>query len=832
MRSCKLDFARGANVWERLMRTGGMDPSNGISPSEEQARAGLLERLRAMIARWSLRPRALPLALGLLFAGLAISLNAALLWHTTVRGQERDNFDSRVEDATATIATGLRGDMDFIASVRALVTMRPRLSTTGLKRWYEQLGSVDRGAGGAATAVVSVVPASALGAFQARRRADPAFMRLAGGNTSITPPGRRSRYCLLSAGVSRLARSPLVQEAVHLDWCGSAFPKLAADLRAESETGKIAASPEELGTVFVGSAVYRLGAPLATPSERRAATIGWVWSSLDVPDLITRAIGAQRDLRIALFHENVGAKALAMGAAGAAAGGPFHSTRVLHIDGRWILDAKGASTLAGLSAESQAALVFVFGTVVSVLLSVLVLVLLRSRQRALGLVDEKTGQLRHQALHDALTGLPNRMLALDRAEQMLARGRRRNTPVAALFIDLDGFKHVNDTLGHAAGDELLRIVAERLRRTVRDSDTAARLGGDEFIVLMESVDLDVGPELLAERLLDVLRLPYEIEAHGERQLSLTASIGLASGRRDSADELLRDADVALYEAKAAGRDRCVVFESRMQTAIQDRLTLEMDLSEALEGNQLHLVYQPIFELAGEHLVAVEALLRWRHPLRGLVAASEFVPIAEQCGLIVALGRWVLDEACAQAAAWRRLGHDLGVSVNVSAVQINREGFVEEVAAALEGSALDAAALTLEVTETAIMRDAPVSANRLGALKALGVRIAIDDFGTGYSSLAYLRQFPVDSLKIDRSFVSSIASSKEATALIHTLIQLGQTLELDTVAEGIDAPEQLLALRREGCEYGQGFMLAEPMGPEGVERLLRGDSPVGSGGGTR
>jgi diguanylate cyclase (GGDEF)-like protein len=837
---CKVDFYGvpaalcGRFEVEARSREWGVPASDMRSVPEPQTEDGRKPRMPGVRGlRWvrrsvlrRTRSRALPLALALLVGGLAISLGAALLWHSRVRGQERQNFETRVEDASATIATELRGDVDFIATVRALVTMHPHLSASSFDRWYSELRSVDSDVGGAATAVVSRVPADRLAAFQARRRADPVFMRLAGGDTSISPPGRRSHYCLLSAGVSRLARSPLVQEATHLDWCSSAFPKLTDDLRSESETGQIAASPEELGTVFVGSAVYRWHAPLVTPAQRRAATVAWVWSSLDVPMLIRGAIGAHRNLGIALFHDNDGSTTLAIGAAGVgAARGPFHLSKVLHIDGRWIVHAVGASTIAGLSAVSQSALVLGFGAIVSILLATLVLVLGRSRQRALGLVDEKTGQLRHQALHDALTGLPNRVLALDRAEQMLARGRRRKAPVAALFVDLDGFKHVNDTFGHAAGDELLQIVAERLRRTVRDGDTAARLGGDEFVVLMDSLELDAGPELLAERLLDVLRLPYEIDGKGGRQLGLTASIGLASGLRASADELLRDADVALYEAKAAGRDRCVVFESRMQTAIQDRLTLEMDLGEALEREQLHLVYQPIFELRTGRVVAVEALLRWRHPTRGLVGPAEFIPIAEQCGLIVPFGRWVLEAACAQAAGWRRLGHDVGVAVNVSAVQIDQEGLVEEVRCTLRDSALDAAALTLEVTETTIMRDAPVSAKRLRALKELGVKIAIDDFGTGYSSLAYLRQFPVDSLKIDRSFVSSIASSKEAVALIHTLVQLGRTLELSTVAEGIDDPSQLRTLRREGCVYGQGFLLAKPMSPEAVEQLLRGETTV-------
>jgi diguanylate cyclase (GGDEF)-like protein/PAS domain S-box-containing protein len=432
-------------------------------------------------------------------------------------------------------------------------------------------------------------------------------------------------------------------------------------------------------------------------------------------------------------------------------------------------------------------------------------------------------RLRHQAFHDALTGLPNRVLALDRAEQMLARARRNSHPAAALYIDLDGFKNVNDRFGHAAGDELLRLVAARLSSLVREGDTAARLGGDEFVVLLEGSTLDAGPELVAERVLDVLRPPYDFTEQLGRELSVTASVGIALGEGGSADDLLRDADVALYKAKEAGRNRYVVFESSMQMAAHDRLTLEMDLGDALDQGQLFLLYQPTFDLQSERVIGVEALIRWHHPTRGVVEPSQFIPIAEESDLIVPIGRWVLQEACAQAAAWQAAGHRLGMSVNVSARQLDRDDLIEDVRQALEHSGLDATTLTLEVTETTLMRDAEATARRLVALKQLGVRVAIDDFGTGYSSLAYLRQFPVDALKIDRSFIGGIASSKESAALIRTLVQLGKTLNIETLAEGIEEPAQLRALQREQCDQGQGFLFARPLSVEAIEKFL--DAPA-------
>ena len=432
--------------------------------------------------------------------------------------------------------------------------------------------------------------------------------------------------------------------------------------------------------------------------------------------------------------------------------------------------------------------------------------------------------LRHQAFYDALTDLPNRILALDRAEQMLARARRHSLPVAALYVDIDGFKQVNDGFGHAVGDELLRLVAARLASVVREGDTAARLAGDEFVVLVEGAGLDGGPELVADRLLEVLRAPYDMTEDIGRPLTVAASIGIALSDRGTAEELLRDADLALYEAKRAGRNRYVVFDSSMQTAARDRLTLESDLAGALERDELFLLYQPTFDLRSQRVIGVEALIRWRHPSRGVVEPAEFIPIAEATDLIVPVGRWVLREACRQAAGWQAGGHTIGVSVNVSARQLDRDELIDDVRDALVVSGLHPGELTLEVTESTLMRDPGETARRLDELKHLGVRIAIDDFGTGYSSLAYLSQFPVDAMKIDQSFIGGIASSTASAALIHTLVQLGKTLNIETLAEGIEEPAQLAALQRERCDQGQGFLFARPLSASDVVEFLAGAAP--------
>ena len=449
------------------------------------------------------------------------------------------------------------------------------------------------------------------------------------------------------------------------------------------------------------------------------------------------------------------------------------------------------------------------------LVGLLVLVLGTGRARALSMVREKTRVVSHQALHDALTGLPNRAL-------VLARARRDPSIVAAaLYVDIDRFKHVNDSFGHAAGDHLLRTVAQRLRGVVRDQDTVGRLGGDEFIVLLESATRQAPPDLVAERLIEIMREPIVLEA-GETTTTFSVSVGIAIGLRPTADELLRDADLALYTAKASGKDRAVLFRASMQSTAQDRLQLEADLDVALDREQLFLLYQPIVDLESRQIVGVEALIRWRHPLRGVVAPEDFIPLAEETGRIVAIGAWVLEEACSQAAAWDAQGHRLGMSVNVSAYQLDRDGFAQEVQRVLQSSGIEPSRLTLEITETALMRDVAAASERLKKIKALGVRVAIDDFGTGSSSLAYLRQFSADSLKIDRTFIAGITNSRESAAIIHALVELGKLLGIETLAEGIEEPGQLLQLQHERCDRGQGFLFAHPTDAAVIESLLAGE----------
>ncbi len=429
--------------------------------------------------------------------------------------------------------------------------------------------------------------------------------------------------------------------------------------------------------------------------------------------------------------------------------------------------------------------------------------------------------------HDTLTGLPNRTALLDSAGQMLARARRHKKPTAALLIGLDNFKSVNETFGRSTGDELLRAVTKRLDGIARGADTLARVGGDEFVVIAEDLPWQEGAVLVAERLQEVFEEPFTLAGENETRLLLTASIGITTTPRSSPEEFLRDADIAMNQAKWDGKNRYAVFEPGMQDAVQSRMELEMDLREALANDEFFLLYQPTFNLRDMTPTGVEALIRWQHPTREVVEPDDFVPLLESTGLIVEVGQWVLREACRQGAAWHEAGHAIGMAVNVSGRQLDSDAFVADVHDALAQSGLDASALTLEITETTLMRNVEETAQRLVAIRKLGVRIAIDDFGTGYSSLNHLQKFPVDALKIDRSFICRLTHAPEGEALVRTLVALGKALSIETLAEGIENEDELSLLQAEHCDSGQGFLFARPMSAAAAEEFLHSCDGAGA-----
>ncbi len=434
-------------------------------------------------------------------------------------------------------------------------------------------------------------------------------------------------------------------------------------------------------------------------------------------------------------------------------------------------------------------------------------------------------ELRHQAFHDALTGLANRALFEDRLAHALAGARRHSRRIAVLFLDLDDFKTINDSLGHATGDEMLRAVAIRIGTIVRATDTAARLGGDEFGVLLEIIDDDDEAETIASRLLEVLTPPFAIAG---RDLRITASIGLArSDGSRAANELLRNADTAMYAAKDAGKGTMRSFEEGMHKHVLDRLELTGEMQRALQQEEFELDYQPIVDLQTGQITGTEALVRWAHPARGRLAPVQFIGLAEETGLIVPLGTWVLDTACAQAAAWQRLFPDrrLEMNVNVSTRQLHDPSFPRIVAESLRESGLAADRLVLEITESVLPEHGDEIVAELHELKALGVLIAVDDFGTGYSALSRLRSYPIDIVKIDRSFIDGIEFDPGKGQLVRGIVNLSESLEVSVVAEGIEQPEQAEQLRGMTSPLGQGFLFSRPVTCKQLQALLESGEPL-------
>jgi diguanylate cyclase (GGDEF)-like protein/PAS domain S-box-containing protein len=419
-------------------------------------------------------------------------------------------------------------------------------------------------------------------------------------------------------------------------------------------------------------------------------------------------------------------------------------------------------------------------------------------------------QLKRLALHDPLTLLANRALFRNRVEHALAVSKRRGSRVATIFVDLDNFKKINDSLGHGEGDRVLRTTAQRLSKCMRTVDTVARLGGDEFAVLIEDATSEEQVVEVAGRIVEALKEPFVFAGSS---LRVAASVGVAFAEPgEGVEEVLRNADVAMYRAKAQGKSRYCIFQPEMQEAVRERLRIEADLTRAIHKNELRLLFQPIVDLESGYLLGVEALVRWQHPDRGLIAPAEFIGVAEETGQVVGLGRWVLYEACNQVRAWQDrmpLGKQLRIAVNVSSQQLQGADLVAEVTAVLQQTRLDPGCLVIEMTESVVMQDTEATFEKLSRLKRLGVRIAIDDFGTGYSSLSYLHRFPIDILKIDRSFVQRLGEERDGTELARAIISLGDTLGLEVVAEGIEFEHQLRQLIDLGCVAGQGYYYSKP-----------------------
>jgi diguanylate cyclase (GGDEF)-like protein/PAS domain S-box-containing protein len=433
-------------------------------------------------------------------------------------------------------------------------------------------------------------------------------------------------------------------------------------------------------------------------------------------------------------------------------------------------------------------------------------------------------EMTHSAQHDFLTGMPNRMLLNDRVNQAIAWAQRHAKKVAVLFLDLDGFKHINDSLGHATGDKLLQSVAKRLVECVRGSDTVSRQGGDEFVVLLTEVGLSEDAAITARRMLQTVAQAHSVDQH---DLHVTTSIGVSVFPDDGqdAETLIKNADTAMYQAKENGRQSYQFFKPAMYVRAVERQSIEESLRRALEREEFLVQYQPKVNLKTLEITGAEALIRWKHPVRGMVPPSDFIPIAEDCGLIVPIGNWVLREACKQARTWMDAGLPLAtMAVNISAMEFRDEDFLDGVFRILRETGLDPAALELELTESVLMKRAESTQSILKILRGSGIQLAVDDFGTGYSSLSYLRKFPIDALKIDQSFIRQITTAPDETTIVTAVISMGRSLKLRVVAEGVETMEELTFLQAHQCEEAQGYYFSRPVLPEQFARLLKNGIP--------
>jgi diguanylate cyclase (GGDEF)-like protein len=725
-----------------------------------------------------LHRRHLAVSLLLVLAGVSVSALAARASAHAAAQRSRQAFRLDASEVDGAMDLQVQRETDLLAAAGAFMKANPSATTQAFERWAANVGLLKR--------FPELVSLSEI---------EPSSAAL-GGCPFVTTVGLRW--------------SARLQAVSATDMCIN-----SGTLEAQARSGRVANFGFSLSSkvrIYGESIpVYRTPAVPASVAARHRMLLGWVAITVYPQALMRRALFGFGQLRLEI--RTTAADRLEFSS------GPDVSGQRLRADlGNGTSEVIAAAVQsASILGDDTALLILLGGSCLAVLVGMVLFLLGSGRERAVRIATQKTSELAHLALHDGLTGLPNRTLVLDRINHALTRSARGGSSVAVLYVDLDDFKAINDSFGHGAGDEVLRVTAERLLGVLRDCDTVGRLGGDEFVVLLEPDDTAPVPDLVAQRILETVGQRIELETGAQAWVS--ASVGIAVARKGDADELLRNADLALYAAKSAGKGRHFVFEDELQSAAVERRALELDLRSAIANHELFLLYQPTFYLDDGRLRGVEALLRWQHPQRGVVSPTVFIPIAEESELIVEIGRWVTTEACRQAAQWLAGGLDLVMSLNVSARQLDDPGFKADVNRILLETGVDPGILIFELTETSLMREPEKAAALLTDLKTLGVRISIDDFGTGYSSLAYLGLLPVDAIKIDRSFVAATGASAEAAVLLNALVQLGRSLQITTLAEGIEDEAQLEILRQARCDLGQGFLLARPMPAEQLNQLV-------------
>jgi diguanylate cyclase (GGDEF)-like protein len=702
----------------------------------------------------------------------------------------------RLAEIGARTNLALQRELDLTAAARPFLSGEAQVTDGDIAAWSASIELHDRFPEVLGLGLVRFVLRDELAGWQGQ----------SGSATPELPSDDRGFYCFATAVASFDARLPDLPPGT--DLCGLGLAPAVLQAR-DSGQSSVVASAALFGTarIMIQAPLYRNGSLPTTTAERRSAFIGNVGILVDPAQILAVADDDYPKSPIALTFRDADGTKFA-----------FQSHPQVDADlvltrelgNGWSVSTHDPGAHPRLVTDSAGLLVVGIGSLISALLALLVYTLATGRFRAVKMVEQRTAELRRLAMHDGLTDLPNRTAILDQIDLMLATCAAKKTMPAVLYMDLDGFKTVNDTFGHLVGDQLLLVVTQRLCSVFRRPDVVGRMGGDEFVALIE-VQTVANAEAVAERVLRAMREPVTLIVDGEpRSVYATASVGIATGNRATSAELLRDADLALYRAKAHGCDCYQTFRPEMHQTAVELLELEAELHDACERHEFELHYQPIYNLQDLSLVGVEALLRWNHPVIGTVSPERFIPMLEHNGQIVNVGRWVLVEACRQTALWRAEGHELTISVNVSGRQLDREAIVADIRLALDSSGLDADALTIEITETALIRDATATAQRLRAIKELGVHVSIDDFGTGYCSLAYLQRFSVDGIKIDRSFTHAIGTTAESTALVRTLVQLANDLGVYTLAEGVETVEQLDQLRNLHVDQAQGFLLSRPL----------------------
>jgi diguanylate cyclase (GGDEF)-like protein len=737
-------------------------------------------------------------------------------------GKTRQAFAQTAAGIASSLKVSVQREEDLTVGASTYYAGNPKSSPAEFAKWAKWAQMLRHYPELDALGLVTQVRAPQLAAFAATAsgvKVKPATGGSAkpdSGAPRIAPAGTRPYYCLAGA---ELARSRADASPTGLDYC-ALTPALISSrdtARSVHVSATITApiSGRRVQAVRVETPVYRGGQPPITVAGRRAAFVGWL-SEVLFPGAVARtAVHAYPQNGVSLRYK--AGTAIVTSTSGRLR--PSAQNASVTLRNGWKATVFGAPVDSSVSADGKALMLLLGGILLSAMLGLLVFLLGAGNRRR---PAPATRELSNEQLYDSLTGLPNRALTLDLAERMVARTRRQPGMLAgALVIDIDWFKDVNDKLGQACGDQLLKIVAERVSDVVRSGDTVGRLEGDEFVVLVEAAARGARLDALARRVIEALHKPVDLDDFGP-SFFLTASIGLAFGQYAHPEDLLRDAQLALHAGKAAGKDRYTLFNANMRSVIEGQGALEAELNTALLDNQFFQLYQPIYDLGTRQVVGLEALIRWRHPTRGVLAAAEFVPLAEETGLIVPIGRWALEEACRRAAEWNVAGKRASISVQISTNQLNRDGFITDVRRALQQSGLEPSLLTLEIGETTVLLDVAAATERCREIKELGVRIAIDDFGSGYAYRSDLQQMPIDYLKVDRSSLAASDDQDYRSWLLEAILHFGRDLALTVIAKGIDTHEHMTTVQAMGCTLAQGFYMGEPTPAHVVEGLLEAD----------